>query len=64
MRIDPEIFARSKMGYSLDMAIVEADQVGRWGPGSGLLAGRGPCSGRLVGRPLLGQLPCCLLVIG
>ena len=30
MRIDPEIFARSKMGYSLDMAIVEADQVGAW----------------------------------
>ena len=52
MRIDPEIFARSKMGYSLDMAIVEADQVGAW---FWLLAGRGPRDDRLVGHPLPGQ---------
>eukprot|EP00955_Chlamydomonas_euryale_P022531 237969-Chlamydomonas_euryale.AAC.5 len=28
MRIDPELFARSKMSYHLDMAIVDAQQVG------------------------------------
>lgn len=27
LRIDPELFSRSKMGYSIDMAIVSASQV-------------------------------------
>ena len=31
MRIDPDLFASSKMSYYLDMAIVAADQV-RGGP--------------------------------
>lgn len=27
MRIDPDMFSRSKMGYNLDMAIVDSKQV-------------------------------------
>ena len=27
MRIEPDLFSGSKMGYSIDMAIVESDQV-------------------------------------
>ena len=29
VRIDPELFSGSKKGYSIDMAIVDADQVTR-----------------------------------